>query len=365
MLLVADINIPYLKGVFEPFFDVKYLSGNAIDSDVAHNADVLVVRTRTKCNEQLLAGSTVKFIASATIGTDHIDTDYCLQNGIGWANAPGSNSRGVQQWVGSVLAYWAQKTGRSLNGLTLGVVGVGNVGKKIVKLGNILGLNVLCCDPPRVRTEGLTDFIDLSSLVTKSDIVTFHVPLSRRGSDATYHFVNSDVLNLCKKDALIINSSRGEVVETQALLKFLSDNSNVNAALDVWENEPQISANLVNRSMVATTHIAGYSLEGKVNATTMVVNAVSKFFNLNLHPWTPNPNPLDSKVEMSYSGDLLGTLFSTYNIMSDDIRNIRKSFEEYRNTYNYRRDYSGYVIKNVEEKLTPILEELAFEVNRE
>lgn len=349
MKIVADSHIPYLKGVFEPFFDVEYLPEHLINRQAVKDADALIIRTRTTCNQNLLHGSRVKLIASATIGYDHIDTQYCESNGIKWVNAPGCNAAAVQQWVAAALVKWFSAKNLNPKTLTLGIVGVGNVGSKVVTLGNALGLNVVCCDPPRADRENITSFIDLPELLKVSDIISFHVPLTRTGSYPTYHMLSSKNLALCKPTAFLLNSSRGGVVDEVPLLRYLEQNPNAAVAIDVWENEPDLNLELTNRCLVATPHIAGYSLEGKVMATKMVVDAVSRFFNLGLTPWWPTPNPLTEKQTIDSARNILDLIGKTYRIETDDIRIIAKDFENYRNTYKYRRDFSGFKVLKIKD----------------
>jgi len=362
MKLVADSHIPYLKGVFEPFFDVEYLPGHQINREVVKDSDVLIIRTRTICNQDLLQGSRVKLIASATIGYDHIDTQYCEANGIRWETAPGCNAAAVQQWVGAALVRWISSKNLNPKTLTIGIVGIGNVGSKVVSLGNALGMNVVCCDPIRAERENITSFVDFHELLKVSDIITFHVPLTRSGNYPTYQMLSSKNLSLCKPTAFLINSSRGGVVDEVALLDYLEQNHNSAVAFDVWVNEPDLNLELAKRCLVATPHIAGYSLEGKVMATKMVVDAVSRFFNLGIAPWWPQPNPLNEKLVISSAENILDVIGKTYRIESDDIRSIAKDFEDYRNTYSYRRDFNGFKVLKVKddaEKLRMLGFELA------
>lgn len=364
MKLVADKDIPYLRGVLEPFFDVVYLPGAGISIDVVRDAEVLLVRTRTRCNEDLLQHSSVRFIGSATAGFDHIDADYCSSNGILWCNAPGCNAGGVQQWVGASIVLWLEKTQRLPQDLVLGVVGVGHTGSRVAELGKALGMKVLCCDPPRARRENLPHFVNLETILSSSDIISFHVPLNASGSDKTFHMLNKDSLQRCKPGTLIINASRGEVVDSYALTDFLNANPIAHAAIDVWENEPNILNELLNRCMVATPHIAGYSLEGKVAATQMVVDAVSQHYQLGLHPWQPVPNPTLAKVKLNGISNLPEAISASYNITGDDLRRVNLDFESYRNGYSYRRDFSGFEVATKNEKLQEDLTRVGFSVSR-
>jgi len=363
MKLVADINIPYLKGVFEPFFDdVLYLPGNHITGEMVKDADALLVRTRTNCNEGLLEGSKLKFIGSATIGYDHIDTHYCDRRGITWATAPGCNSGGVLQWVVCALLQLSRAKKFPLQGKVLGVVGVGNVGSKVAKAGEALGMQVLCCDPPRKRNENLAEFVDIQTIVRNADIITFHVPLNRSGIDATYHLVNDSFFKGIKPNLTIINTSRGEVVEASSLVRAIKSGKVIASALDVWEGEPIVSSESISYIDIATPHIAGYSLEGKVNGTKMVVDALSKYFKLGLDPWSPNPNPTDIRVPLDSPLDLPVAVNETYDILSDDkaFRANPNTFEKLRNEYIYRREFSAHDILNDNSRLIEVLKKLGF-----
>jgi len=208
MKIVTDNKIPYIKGALEPFADVVYLSGNKTTPVIVKDADALITRTRTKCNRQLLEGSKVRFIATATIGFDHIDTDYCKQAGIEWKNAPGCNAGSVTQYIASALFSHSLKKGFELKDKTIGVVGVGHVGSKVAALCETIGMKVLLNDLPRERREGSGKFVSLQQIREEADIITFHVPLNKSGSDATWHMVNHDFLmNL--NQPLLINSCRG------------------------------------------------------------------------------------------------------------------------------------------------------------
>ncbi len=365
MKLVADINIPYLKGVLDSFFDdILLLPANEITPEVVSDADALLVRTRTICNAHLLEGSKVKFIGTATIGFDHIDTEFCNSRGIEWVSAPGCNSGAVQQWIAAALIYISKTKGIKLEGKTLGVVGVGNVGRKVVDVALDLGMKVLCCDPPRKKEEHLSDFVDLKTIAQQSDFVTFHVPLTYHGVDATYHLVDDSLISSLKDGAVLINSSRGEVVETQSLINAINNRKFTAVALDVWENEPNISKELLPLVDIATPHIAGYSLEGKVNGTRMVVDALSKFFNIGIHPWQPLANPTNEK-ESIQSVDLIDTIVQTYDIKVDDasFRQSADRFEKYRSDYALRREFSGYRVDSSNAELLEILSKLGFVTN--
>ena len=353
MKVVADDKIPYLKGVLEPFSDVVYLPGDRITKDDLKDAEALITRTRTKCTREILEGSSVKFIATATIGYDHIDTDWCEQNGIFWTNAPGCNSGSVYQYIASILVNLAYKHKFNFADRSLGVIGVGNVGKKIVRLGEWLGMRVLLNDPPRSRNEGFCGFISLDGIIRECDVITCHVPLITEGPDKTYHLIDENLLRKLNPTTLLINSSRGEVVDNNALKSILNQNKIAGAVLDVWENEPDINLELMNVLDIVTPHIAGYSADGKANGTTMSVQSLSKFFNLPLCGWFAEdiPEPANNQFTIDCSTKTMQEIISeailtTFQVMEDDVR-IRLSpstFEKQRGNYPLRREFHAFTI---------------------
>jgi erythronate-4-phosphate dehydrogenase len=359
--IIIDDKIPFIHGVFEPFAQVEYVNGAAISPLHVRNADALVVRTRTQCNAALLKGSSVKFIASATIGYDHIDADFCKKNNITWTNAAGCNSGAVEQYVTAVLLELAHRHGINLSGKTLGVIGVGNVGRRVVRVAQALNMRVLQNDPPRERREGKASFVPLHELSAQSDFISVHVPLQRSGADKTFHLINADFLSQLKPNACLINSSRGEVVDEAALKKALRQNRLGGIALDVWEHEPDIDAELLNMAEIGTPHIAGYSAEGKSMATQMAVQALAAYFNLPLNGWLCTPPPLaeNRDITVDCKGKSLQEILRepvrhTYPILLDDaaLRQSPASGEELRSGYRYRREFSAYrvTLRNADEK---------------
>lgn len=265
--IVIDSDIPFIRGVFEPYFTVEYLKGTEINRSAVADAAALITRTRTQCNSELLNGSTIKAIATATIGLDHIDQDYCRENDIEVFSAQGCNARAVGQWVFSAI--------RELDiskPYVLGIVGVGNVGREVEKFAREMGVEVVLCDPPRAEYEGADGFSSLEELLQRADVVTVHVPLT----SSTRGMINSNFLALAKKDAVVMNASRGEVLCDEAAL---SDSSRV-FVIDVWNNEPEINLALLEKTALATPHVAGYSSRGKARATTMCVNQLAEYFGI-------------------------------------------------------------------------------------
>ena len=280
MKVIIDHKILYIKEAIEKIADdVVYLPGNAFTKEDVKDADALIVRTRTKCNRELLEGSQVKFIATATIGYDHIDTEYCREAGITWTNCPGCNAGSVEQYVHSALLLLEEKKGLDLKNATIGVVGVGHVGSRVARMAEELGMKVLLNDPPRAK-QGESGFVDLATIARECDVITFHTPLNREGIYRTYHLVDEDFLFSLERTPFVINSSRGEVVDTASLLVALAAGKVKAAVVATWEYEPRISRELMEVAFLATPHIAGYSADGKANATRMSLEALCRFFGI-------------------------------------------------------------------------------------
>ena len=329
MKIVIDSAIPFIKGVLEPFAEVVYVAGDSFTPQIVADADGLIIRTRTRCNSELLEDSKVEFIATATIGFDHIDMEYCNSHGIKVTTAAGCNARGVLQWVAAVLVALSKREGFEPHERTFGIVGVGNVGKLVKHYAESWGFKVLCCDPPRQEREQL-DFLQLEQLLPQVDILTLHTPLD----STTRGMIDSKMLSLLHDDAVVINASRGEVVCSSALLE-----RNITCALDVWENEPNIDVQLLERAFVTTPHIAGYSLQGKANATAMSVGALADHFQLPLKCWYPSQCSPTIPMEIDWQ-ELCQTIDSYCNLENESapLKN-GGNFESLRNSYHYREEY--------------------------
>ena len=373
MKIVADDKIPFLRGVLEPFAEIRYFPGREIDNSVVKGADALLIRTRTRCDETLLKNSGVKFIGTATIGFDHIDTACCEERNIFWTNAPGCNSSSVRQYIASALLNISAFSGFSLSGKTIGIIGVGNVGSKVEQLATALGMNILLNDPPRAGREGPARFTDLDRLLKDSDILTVHVPLATTGGDRTFHLFDGNLFNSMKRGAWFINSSRGEVVDTDSLKKALAGGQLAGAVTDVWEAEPEIDAELLDMVFIGTPHIAGYSTDGKANGTAMVVNSLCRFFNLPLQNWYPEniPAPDRPVIEIKCGGKsdeevLREAILHTYDIRIDDsrLRADLKDFEKLRGSYPVRREFASYTVKpgNIPSGVAGILKKIGFNI---
>ena len=339
MKIVADIDVPFLTGVLEPYGEVVYKKGMAITHEDVVDADALILRTRTICNAELLEGSSVKLIATATIGTDHVDFDYCNSHGIQVQNAAGCNAGGVMQYVFSALFGVAARKGIKIEGSTIGIIGVGNVGKKIEQMAQYLGFNVLRYDPPRAEAEGPEGFCSLEYLLENSQIVTMHVPLN----ETTRNMANEAFFALMQPGSIFINAARGEVVDEEAFMLALPKFGA--SVLDTWNNEPNINVDLVEMVDIATPHIAGYSYQGKQMGTAMAVRAVAHHFGIEpLYDFFPADEPDHEPVLLDLKGKNHGQIAAVfqynYPIFTDDFRFRMEpeKFEKLRSEYQYRRE---------------------------
>jgi erythronate-4-phosphate dehydrogenase len=367
--IVIDDKIPFIRGVLDQCATTLYLPGAKISPDDVRDADAIITRTRTQCNRALLHNSSVRFIATATIGYDHIDATYCRANNITWTSAPGCNSSSVMQYISSAIVNLALKHRLKLKDITLGVVGIGNVGTKVVKAAEALGVSVLKNDPPRQRAEGNDDFCSLGEILAKSDIISLHVPLNREGVDTTFHLADENFFRKMRPSAFLINSSRGEVVCTHALKHALKHQVIRGAILDVWENEPDIDLELLDLLDYGTMHIAGYSADGKANGTSMSVQALSRFFNLGLDDWTVQSIPAPADVRINIPDDLSSfeekiayAVNRSYNIAFDS-ENLRRSpdmFEAQRGDYRLRREFHAFELQTSDPELLKTAQGLGF-----
>jgi len=371
MKIIIDNKIPYINGVLEPYAEVVYLPGSQTTAEVVKDADALITRTRTLCNETVLRDSNVKFIATATIGFDHIDTEYCKAAGIEWVNAPGCNSESVNQYVSSALLSYAKHNGIELARKTIGVVGVGQVGSKVAKTCEILGMKVLLNDPPRERAEGSSKFVSLETIREQADMISFHVPLNRQGIDKTFHMADAGFIQNPGKKPLLINTCRGEIFDTEAVRRARVTGDISGLVIDCWENEPDINLDLLGRVDFGTAHIAGYSRDGKANGTKTSVQAISRFFKLGIDDWEPRDVAAPSNPVIDLDGRhrpqqavLADAVLATYQIENDDkaLRNGTHLFEQLRGDYPARREFAAYSIRtdgvDIETKVK--LEKLGF-----
>ena len=337
--IVIDDKIPYIKETISKLTNrAVYIPGNMIGNDDIRDADALIIRTRTHCDAQLLKGSNVKFVATATIGYDHIDTTFMEQAGIKWINCPGCNASSVAQYIDAVLTLIKTEKHIDIQKQTIGIVGCGHVGKKVVEVAKRKGMNILICDPPRSDAEGEKGFVSMEQIAKEADIITFHVPLTKEGRYPTYHLANETLFDSLSKKTIIINSSRGAVVDNEALLYAINYNKVKDAVIDTWENEPNINKELLKRVWIGTPHIAGYSADGKTNADNMVISALCEFFSLPMQPAICPPEI--PNADLCPKNEDERTLFF-YNPIpeSNKLKLEPEKFEWFRNNYPLRREY--------------------------
>ncbi len=381
--IIADENIPFVREAFGHLGTVKTVAGRKITSAIISNADILLVRSVTKVNETLLAGSSVKMVATATIGTDHIDVEYLNKRGIAFASAAGCNANSVAEYIIAGLLELAIRNDISLKEKVLGVIGVGNVGSKVSAKAKILGMRILKNDPPLQYQSGSQEYIELDELLAESDFVTIHTPLTIEGQWPTYHLADKSFFDKMKKGAFFLNSSRGAVVDSKSLKENIKNDKLAGVVLDVWENEPMIDVELLDIVDIGTPHIAGYSFDGKVVGTQMIYNAVCRF--LGVKPkWNYKlvmPAPVVPSVFVEKRFDrielaVLDTIKKVYDITEDDrkLREIklcsvnerRKFFDMLRKNYPIRREFFNTKLTfsaEIDESVKSILLGLGFQLS--
>ena len=360
MLLVADENIPLLDEFFADFGEIRRYPGRSISAEQVRDADALLVRSVTRVDEALLAGSRVRFVGTCTIGTDHLDLAYFAKTGIHWASAPGCNARGVVDYVlGSLLAL-AEQTCQRLDQLVYGVVGAGQVGSRLVRVLQGLGWQVRVCDPPRQAAEG-GDFVELAQILGECDVISLHTPLTREGAHPTHHLIGAAQLQALKPGTWLINASRGAVVDNAALRAHLEADAELEVVLDVWEGEPQVDVELAALCQLATPHIAGYSLDGKLRGTAMIYEAFCTFLGQvpqrHLRDLLPAPwlSELQVAPEASPEWLLAQVCRAVYDPRLDDANFLRSlqgdaatrraAFDQLRKHYPYRREIDGLRVR--------------------
>lgn len=344
MKAVVDDKIPYIRQAIESVADeVTYLPGREISRRDVSDADVLIVRTRTRCDRDLLHGSRVQMIATATIGYDHIDTAWCEANGIEWTNCPGCNAASVAQYVQSALILLSRRHHRPLRGMTMGIIGVGNVGSRVAEMAAGMGIDVLLNDPPRAEAEGGGRFVTFGELAGRADIITLHTPLARGGKHPTYHLADAELFAQLEKKPWLLNTSRGEVADTGALIDALAGGRIADAVIDVWEHEPDIDRRLLAAAYLTTPHIAGYSADGKANASRMAMQAVCRHFGIAMPCTIEPPAPPCPTVTAPTIDDALLTIYDPRRD-SDALRQDPTRFEWLRGNYPMRREAGAYNI---------------------
>lgn len=360
MLIVADENIPLLDAFFAGFGEIRRYPGRAIDRDCVRDADVLLVRSVTKVDRALLEGSRVRFVGTCTIGTDHLDLPYFAEAGIHWSSAPGCNARGVVDYVLGSLLTLAELDGADLASRTYGVVGAGEVGGRLVEVLRGLGWKVLVCDPLRQATEG-GEYVGLGQILAECDVISLHTPLTRAGEHVTWHLLDAERLASLRQGAWLINASRGPVIDNIALRELLLDREDVLAVLDVWEDEPQVDSELADLCVIATPHIAGYSLDGKQRGTAQIYQAFCAWRGETAQVWLADllPRPWLARLELQGDSDpawALATLCrAVYDPRRDDAdfrRSLsadpaqqRANFDLLRKGYPVRREIEGLRVR--------------------
>ena len=376
MIFVVDENIALAEEAFSQFGDVLLIGGRQITNEFLRNADALIVRSITYVDENLLQNTNIKFVGTATIGTDHIDTYYLNKNNIAFADANGCNADSVVEYVFTALLKIAVDNNLTLKNRSIGIIGVGNIGSRVVKYAEALGLKVYKNDLPKQRAGEGSNYVSLEKAL-QADIITLHVPLNKTGIDKTFHLLDEKKINELKNNTIIINSSRGGVVDNKALLDLI-DKKHFKVILDVWEGEPMINTDLLQKIHVGSAHVAGYSLEGKVNGTKMIYDAICKFTN-QLNDWEPKLSTVENNIiDISSAKNLeekLNLIFKQiYNIAKDDSqmremiemdKSLRSAyFDKLRKEYPLRREFTNYtvLIEANDKQLKDILEAFRFDV---
>lgn len=374
MKIIADENIVFVKEAFSEFGEVVTVSGRGINREILEDAQILLVRSVTNVNADLLKGTSIKLVASATVGIDHVDMNFLLENNIGFAYAPGSNAESVAEYVTSAILVLSKKLHKKISDLTIGIVGAGNVGSRVVRHARALGMQSLVCDPPKKRLTGSDYYREMHELLDNADIITLHVPLTYEGDDTTYHLVNHEFVSRMKHGAILVNTSRGKVIEEKGLR---AGHERLGALVfDVWENEPSINLEMLKNVDIATPHIAGYSYDGKVRGTKMIYDAACAFF-FKKEVWKPSSEML-SKVECVDLGTSKDPVYdavqTAYPIMRDDedlravfLSNQKKTFDDLRKNYPRRPEFNHFLFKLSEDQkeVVPILEDLGFKAEIE
>ncbi|MFK7671670.1 4-phosphoerythronate dehydrogenase PdxB [Pseudomonas lundensis] len=359
MLIVADENIPLIEEFFASFGEIRRLPGRQITRADVHDADVLLVRSVTRVDRELLEGSAVKFVGTCTIGTDHLALDDFEHAGIQWASAPGCNARGVVDYVLGSLLTLADIEGADLAQRTYGVIGAGEVGGRLVRVLRDLGWKVQVCDPLRQAAEG-ADYVSLEQIIEQCDVISLHTPLSKSGDFATWHLLDEARLNRLKPGTWLINASRGPVVDNAALRNVLNAREDLQAVLDVWEGEPQVDVELADLCVLATPHIAGYSLDGKQRGTAQIYQALCAFLGRTPQVQLADllPAPWLAKVELSANSDQAWALAmvcrGVYDPRRDDadfrrtltgpVDQQKQAFDGLRKHYPVRREIEGLTV---------------------
>ncbi|PDO83987.1 MULTISPECIES: 4-phosphoerythronate dehydrogenase PdxB [Kosakonia] len=370
MKILVDENMPYARDLFSRLGEVKAVPGRPIPVAELADADALMVRSVTKVNDGLLQGTGIKFVGTATAGTDHVDEAFLQQAGIAFSAAPGCNAIAVVEYVFSSLLMLAERDGFALQDRTVGIVGVGNVGGRLQARLEAFGVRTLLCDPPRADRGDDGDFRSLDELVREADVLTFHTPLFKEGPYKTLHLADDALLSRLQPGTILINACRGPVVDNAALLQRLQAGQALSVVLDVWEPEPDLNVDLLNLVDIGTAHIAGYTLEGKARGTTQVFEAFSDFLGkrqqVALDTLLPAPEfgritlhgPLDQST-------LKRLVHLVYDVRRDDalLRKVAGTpgeFDKLRKNYLERREWSSLYVQCDDASAAALLQQLGF-----
>nr|WP_298522624.1 4-phosphoerythronate dehydrogenase PdxB [uncultured Halomonas sp.] len=354
MRLLVDENVPLAEEFFGELGEITRMPGREIDSAAVRDQDILVVRSITQVNAALLEGSSVRFVGTCTIGTDHVDLDYLREKQIGFASAPGSNAESVVDYVLSSLLMLAEEQDFVLVERTVGIVGAGNVGDRLRQRLEELDVTCLICDPPRAKQENRDDFLDIDTLIKRADIISLHTPLTNEGEHPTRHLLDATRIAALKPGTLLINTGRGTCIDTMALRQRLEERADLSTVLDVWKNEPAIDQVLYDLVDIATPHIAGYSLDGKMRGTELVYQAVMRYFGLPARRKLGQIKPDNwlRKIVLSGSAPPMDALSLCVRACYDVRRDMHgfdryrrrlgltQAFDRYRAEYPVRREFS-------------------------
>lgn len=378
MKIYADENMPFVEEFFAhiPDAEVFRFAGRECQPDTIADADVLLVRSVTKVNEALLSGANkLKFVGTATIGTDHVDQGYLRARGIPFASSPGCNARSVGQYVISAIKVLEERYGFSLQDKTVGIVGAGNTGSALANILEALDVKHMLCDPPQAKVDNIRPYVDYQKVLTECDIISFHVPLTRIGEHPTYHLFGQEQLKQIKPDAILINACRGEVMDNQALLVAKQQGAKNPLVLDVWENEPNPLEALIPYADIATAHIAGYSLEGKARGTLMLYRVLCEQLNMYTKFNPDDSLPKASIHQVNIDNDAKKVDFYTINRLIHLVYDVRRDdslfrqhlaghgFDWLRKNYPLRREFSSLTVGTKLTKTASTLEALNFYVN--
>ncbi|WP_455916155.1 4-phosphoerythronate dehydrogenase PdxB [Pantoea agglomerans] len=370
MKILVDENMPYARELFSRTGTVVAVPGRPVPQAELDDADGLMVRSVTKVNAELLSGKPVKFVGTATAGTDHIDEAFLQAQGIGFSAAPGCNAIAVVEYVFSSLLLLAERDGFLLKDRTVGIVGVGNVGGRLQARLEALGIKTLLCDPPRADRGDDGEFLPLTTLVADADILTFHTPLFKQGDYKTLHLADEALLKALKPGSILINACRGPVVDNAALLKVLEQRDDLSVILDVWEPEPELSLPLLAKVDIATAHIAGYTLEGKARGTTQVFEAWTAFLGKPQQVALDTLLPAPEFGQITLHGELdqptlKRLVHLVYDVRRDDaplraVAAIPGEFDRLRKNYLERREWSSLQVQCDVEPVAALLKKLGF-----